>query len=301
MMRREKRVARLIRRSAVFAALALSAMGMAPRPGHAGAALMRAPATCAALGQYQVGPRVLPLAPPAIRPVPPHSHAPARLIAFSFLRGTLTLSSYSGCGGTTSGRFAIARAYGGPLPGPEPPRRPQRGAIACPEQGMYCGFVPTGIVAASGAFMQDPAHGTDPAYISVSAVITSAEPGPALGVPCSERYGCPAPSVITSTVAFTNVTGYLQVDADGASATLSVLPPPPGSTTTGGGGAESLLAPSPLILSGHKGTGTVPGAPSGNPGATAVAVTAVAGTAVAVPSTVVVSPPPPLPSPTVIR
>ncbi len=162
---------------------------------------------------------------------------------------------------------------------------------------MYCGVVPMGIVAANGAFAQDPTHGTDPTYILVSAVITSVRPGPALGVPCSERYGCPAPSVITSTVAFTDVTGYLQVAADGASATLSVLPPPTSSTTTSEGSAESLLAPSPLILSGYKGTGAVPG----NSGATVVAVTAVAGTAVAAPSTVVVSPPPPLPSPAVMR
>jgi len=302
MMRREIRVAWRVRLVAVLGALVLGGLGIALRPSRVGAALMQAPTACAALGQYQVGPRVLPLAsPPAIRPTPAHSHAPARLIAFSFLRGTLTLSSYSGCGERTDGRFAIARAYEGPLPGPEQPRAPHHVAIACPEQGMYCGVVPMGIVAASGAFAQDPTHGTDPTYILVSAVITSVRPGTALGVPCSERYGCPAPSVITSTVAFTDVTGYLQVAADGASATLSVLPPPTSSTTTSEGRAESLLAPSPLILSGYKGTVPVPG----NPGATVVAVTAVAGTAVADPSTVVVSPvaspPPPLPSPTVMR
>jgi len=298
MMHGGARIARLAWRSAVLGVLVLCGLGIALRPTHAGAALMQAPKACAALGQYQVGPRVLPLAPPpVIRPAPPHGHAPARLIAFSFLRGTLTLSSYSACGGTTGGRFAIARTYGGPLPGPEQPRTPHHVAIACPEQRVSCGFVPTGIIAASGAFARDPAHGTNPTYILVSAVITSARPGPALGLPCSERYGCPAPSVITSTVAFTAVTGYLQVAADGASATLSVLPPPPSSTTTSGGSAESLLASSLLILSGYKGTGIVPG----NPGATVVAVTAVAGTAVAVPSTVVVSPPPSLPSPTVMR
>ncbi len=284
----------------MLTAFVLGGIGVALRPGHAGAALISAPLACATLGQYQVGPRVLPLAPPlARRPAPPHGHAPARLITFSFLRGTLTLSSYSGCGGTTSGGFVIARAYGGPLPGPEQPRARRHGAIACPEQGVYCGFVPTGVIAASGAFVQDPAHGINPTYILVSAVITSAGPGPALGVPCSERYGCPAPSVITSTVAFTNVTGYLQADADGNAATLSVLPPPAGSTTASGGRAQRVLAPSPLILSGYKGTRT--GTGTGNTGATAVAVTAVAGTAVAVPSTVVVSPPPPLPSPTAIR
>ncbi len=298
MMHREIRAAWRVRLVAVLGALVLCGMGIAPRPSQEGATLIQASSACAALGQYQVGPRVLPLAAtPLIHPMPPQGHAPARLTAFSFLRGTLTLSSYSACGGTTGGRFAIARTYGGPLPGPEQPRTPHHVAIACPEQGVSCGFVPTGITAASGAFAQDPAHGTDPTYILVSAAITSTRPGPALGVPCSERYGCPAPSVITSTVAFTDVTGYLQVAADGKSATLSVLPPPTGSTTTGGGSAESLLVSSPLILSGYKGTGTVPG----NPGATAVAVTAVAGTAVAVPSTIVVPPPTPLPSPTVMR
>jgi hypothetical protein len=207
-------------------------------------------ASCAALGTYHVGPRVLPLSATGRShggtPAPGRASAvPAIAWPVWLLRGTLVIASYSGCGGSTTGSFAVHRSVVGP-----PIYGPQRGAAAVPCAipccTVPCYLPPTGVISATGQFVQDPLHPTDPTYVTVSATVTTARLRPQLGIPCSNVTGCPAPLVMTSTATFTDVTGYLQVPAPaGQMVTLSFLPPPV---------ASSDEAPAALVLQGWRGT-----------------------------------------------
>lgn len=212
---------------------ALTARAAAPH-GHQQAAGTPA---CSALGTYQVGPRVLPTAGPVqghqtAPGVPTHSSAPTAIAwPATVLRGKLVITAYSGCGSATQGTFEVSRSLLGPLPTVPPA---QGKAIAC---AVPCWWSPSGIITATGRFSQDPAHPSDPTFVTVSATITTARPGPQMGRPCSVQSGCPPPSIITTTVAITGITGYLQATAGKIAttqgytgttqtATLSFLPPP---------------------------------------------------------------------------
>lgn len=186
--------------------------------------------SCAALGTYHIGssgPHVTPQQLGTGSGVSSVTGRPSRAgaaiaIAPWLLTGTLTISAYSGCGQSTSGSFAVRRSLVGP-----PIERPgaARASIAC-VAGPPCGFPVTGVISATGSLAQDPAHPQDPTYVTVSATVVTARPGPRMGRPCSATTGCPPSTVIKSTVTFSNVTGYLQTASDGQTATLSFLPPP---------------------------------------------------------------------------
>ena len=183
--------------------------------------------SCAVVGTYYIGPRVMPEqshARPGVLSVAGRPSRPTTAIAIGpwTSTGTLTISAYSGCGQSTSGAFTVRRSLMGP-----PIERPQTGrtSIAC-IAGRPCGFPVTGVISATGSFAQDVAHPQDPTYVTVSATVVTGRPGPQLGRPCSADTGCPPPTVIRSTVTFSNVTGYLQTTSDGQTATLSFLPPP---------------------------------------------------------------------------
>ncbi len=153
------------------------------------------------------------------------------------LRGTLTFSSYSGCGQPTAGTFSIQRVVVGL---PIERSRVQGAAIPCPMEGS-CGFPVTEVISATGVFTRDAAHVTDPLYVTVSATITTARPGLA-GAAVRDPDGRPLATVITSKVTVTNVTGYLQAAAsDSQRVALSFLPP------------ISDAVPAPLALDGWRG------------------------------------------------
>jgi hypothetical protein len=184
--------------------------------------------SCAVLGTYHIGsigPRVTPEQPRTGAGVSPIAEQPSRAaIAIGpwILTGMLTISAYSGCGQSTSGAFTVQRSLLGPAierPGTA------RTSIAC-VAGPPCGVPVTGVISATGSFAQDMTHPQDPTYVTVSATVVTARLGPQMGRPCSANTGCPAPTVIRSTVTFSNVTGYLQTTSDGQTATLSFLPPP---------------------------------------------------------------------------
>ncbi len=213
-------------------------------------------AACAALGAYQIGPRNVPqrsgARPGAASRTGGLTHATVAIVPRpSVLRGTLTLSGYSGCGQPTVGTFSIQRGVVGP---PIEQSRGGGAAMICPMEGS-CGFPVTGVISATGAFAQDAAHASDPLYVTVSAVMIMARPGLPQGRPCAPgtETGCPAATVITSTVTLTNVTGYLQVvPADGQRVVLAFLPPP-----TSASGA----APTALVLDGWRGVPPLPSPP----------------------------------------
>ena len=195
--------------------------------------------SCAVLGTYRVGPRVLPLATAARgragvpTPVPGHATAgPAPAAPAGQLRGTLVIRAYTGCGGATLGSFAVHRTPVGP-----PLYRSRRVPPALP---------PTGVISARGHFAQDPLHPRDATYLLVSATITTARLRPQHGLACATPTGCPSVMVITSTATFRDVTGYLQVPPPaGQTVTLSVLLPPVASIDA---------APPALMLQGWRGT-----------------------------------------------
>jgi len=207
--------------------------------------------SCAVTGTYRVGRRPLPAmgkgsAASAVPSSTPSAAAgPAIVQPFSILSGALTISTYSGCAQQqTSGTFAVTRLPVGPIMLERP--RGQT-VVPCPAS---CRAPFTGVAGASGTFVQDPAHPADAAYVSVSATITSTRLGIQMGRPCSVRYGCPPPVVITSAATMTSVTGYLQA-GDGQGATLSFLAPPVGAQTPvvmqlyGYRGVAPLPAPAP--------------------------------------------------------
>jgi len=229
----------------------LSALGGAPRSAPVQARGILPQTACAALGAYQIGPRILPERSGARSGMSsgvagPRHAATANVSQPWLLRGTLTLSGYSGCGQPTAGTFSIRRgAIGPPIEQP----RGQGATMMCPLEGS-CGFPVTGVISATGAFTQDAAHATDPLYVTVSATITTARSDPRQGRPCSTQTGCPPATVITSTVTMTNVTGYLQaVASNGQRVVLSFLPPPT---------PASDVAPTPMALYGWRGVQPIP-------------------------------------------
>lgn len=242
-----------IKRLRFIAPAALLILAVSAVPAHAAAPAahtrVSTQASCAALGTYLVGPRVLPYT--AGRATPPaHTSVhtePAIAVPASILRGTLTLSGYSACGTPTSGSFAVRRAVVGPV---QPNRQ---SAIACLETAQ-CAQPGFGVISATGTFAQDPLHADAAMYVRVSATLVMARPAPQLGRPCSNNAGgCPLSRVITSTVTMSDVTGYLQVSSGSAAgaapiathtATLSFLPPP---------SADTGLAPDAVVLQGWRG------------------------------------------------
>ncbi|GAC1431163.1 MAG: hypothetical protein NVSMB65_04640 [Chloroflexota bacterium] len=215
-------------------------------------------AACAAAGTYFVGPRIIPGVQRSGRRAAPiggqraTAAAPsvAQLYPFWGLRGQVVIASYGPCGTPTSGTFSVRRLPVGPpverVTGTG--QQPMRGsAIAC---ALPC-WPPTGVAQATGRFVADPAHPDDPLYVRVDATITSTRAAPSMGRPCSTARGCPPATVITSTVTFVGVTGYLQVagTATAGTATLSFLPPP---TRT------DLASPQALTLIGWRGAGLAP-------------------------------------------
>jgi len=186
-------------------------------------------AACSALGTYQIGPRILPMG--ARRGAPSsltvgQTRRGSRSAGASppswLLRGTLTIAAYSGCGQATAGTFAVQQSPMGPLFARPPTGR---ASIAC-DAGRPCGLPMTGVLSATGTFAQDVTHPQDPVYTTISATVVTARPGPQTGRPCAIDAGCPPVTVMTSTVTFSGVTGYLQTTATGQAATLSFLPPP---------------------------------------------------------------------------
>lgn len=238
----------------VGAVAVLGAVGGATRGAPAQARGGLPQAACAAVGTYQVGPRIVPerARPRSGTPfgaVGPRRAATAIVSQPWMLRGTLTLSAYNGCGQPAAGTFSVQRSVVGP---PIERSRGRGVAIPCAMEGP-CGFPVTGVISATGAFTQDAAHAVDPLYVTVNATITTARPGPQQGRPCSTQTGCPPATVITSTVTMTNVTGYLQAAAsDGQRIVLSFLPPP---------ASASDVAPTALVLDGWRGGQPMP-APS---------------------------------------
>jgi hypothetical protein len=199
-------------------------------------------AACAAVGTYQIGSGIGVMAPPM--PGSPQTGPGGSSIAMPYpvteLSGTLTIATYSGCGTPTTGTFKVRRVLA------HVPRvQPQQGTSKQTIVGPCIGCLQVaGVSSATGSFTQDTGHANDPRYVSVSGTIVSTRPGIEMGRPCTVQ-GCPPASVITSTVVFTDVTGYLQV-AQGTpgEVTLSVLPPPDDT---------SMTAPTALILTGSRG------------------------------------------------
>jgi hypothetical protein len=200
--------------------------------------------SCAVLGTYHVGPRVVPLAGAARErarvPTPVAGHAtagPALAWPAGVLRGTLVIRAYTGCGGATRGSFAVHRTpVGPPLPG----RGRGAPALQC---AIPCWPPPAGVISATGRFAQDPSHPHDATYVLVSATVTTTRRHPGRGLPCAPTTGCSPGMVITSTC--TDVAGHLQVLAPaGQRVTLSFLLPPVASTG---------VARTALVLQGWRG------------------------------------------------
>src|SRR5947209_4765851 len=113
-------------------------------------------ASCAILGTYHLGARVLPLATSARghagvpTPAPGHARVAAAIAQPAWLLGgSLVISAYTGCGGATMGSFTVHRTAVGP--GIYGPRRGAR-AIPC---AVSCWLPPTGVISATGRFVQD--------------------------------------------------------------------------------------------------------------------------------------------------
>lgn len=224
---------------AALSAAGVPALAVHAAPGHA--RYRAQPHTCSALGIYHIGSRVLPVSPPHGAQPPRGRQLPAQTAIVepvSALLGTLTITAYSGCGQPTAGAFSAHRL---PYKGPIQPYHRESKALPCAE---VCWWPPAGVITATGTFSQDALHPHDPLYVSVSATLVVARPGPMLGMPCSVKQGCPPRPVITSTTTFAQVTGYLQVALGAQSAVLTFLPPPSAGSTT---------APAALTLQGWRG------------------------------------------------
>jgi hypothetical protein len=116
---------------------------------------------------------------------------------------------------------------GPPLPGL------RRGASAL-QCAIPCWPPPTGVISATGRFVQDPSHPHDATDVLVSATVTTARRRPGRSLPCAPATGCPPAMVITSTVTLRDVTGHLRVPPPaGQRVTLSFLLPPVASTGVG--------------------------------------------------------------------
>jgi len=221
-------------------------------------------AACGVVGIYQVGPSVegVPGPTPQGSAVSAAARPGASALPLWALRGTLRVEAYSRCGSPIQGTFAVRRM---PFPQQVQPDAARGSTLGASPRAQAIICRPTcpsaqGVMAATGTFVSDPAHGNDPLYVQVSATITSSQLGPAMGRPCTPQGGCPHSSVITSTVTMTAVTGYLQVPsgvANPRTIVLSFLPPPAGGST---------LPPQVVVLEGRRGAGALPksGAPSGS-------------------------------------
>jgi hypothetical protein len=244
--------------SALIVGIVIGLPGAAARTALAHPAPAAPKGSCAVLGTYHVGPRVLPLAGAAHGragvqpPVAGHATAgPANAWPAWLLRGTLVISAYTECRSATMGSFAVHRTPVGP-----PLYGPRRGTPALP-CAVPCWLPPAGVISATGRFAQDPTHPHDATYLLVSATVTTTRLRPPLGLPCSNLTGCPLAMAMTSTATFRDVTGYLQVPPPaGQRVTLSFLPPPVASTD---------VAPTALVLQGWRGTAVPRTGPS--PGA----------------------------------
>jgi hypothetical protein len=231
--------------TALIVGTVIALPGAATRTARAHPAPAAQQGSCAVLGTYRVGPRVLPLAGAARGrtdvPTPVAGHAPAgTAIAWpaGVLRGTLVIRAYTGCGGATRGSFAVHRTSVGP-----PLYGLRRGAPALP-CAVPCWPPPTGVINATGRFAQDPSHPHDATYVLVSATVTIARRRPGRSLRCAPATGCPPAMVITSTC--TDVTGHLRVPPPaGQRVTLSFLLPPVASTG---------VARTALVLQGWRGT-----------------------------------------------
>jgi hypothetical protein len=220
--------------TALIVGTVIGLSGVAVCTARAHAAHVAQQGSCAVLGTYRVGPRVLPLAGAARgrAGVQTPMAGPALAVPGGQLGGTLVIRAYTGCGGATLGSFAVHRTPVGP-----PLYRSRRVPPALP---------PTGVISARGHFAQDPMHPRDATYLLVSATITTARLRPQHGLACATPTGCPSVMAITSTATFRDVTGYLQVPLPaGQTVTLSFLLPPVTSTDA---------APSALVLQGWRGT-----------------------------------------------
>jgi hypothetical protein len=267
MMHQSRHLASMVAVPLAAALIGLPAAAL--RAGSTQRPALTAQGQCAVVGTYRVGGPPYPVSSPGPQASPRSAwpgHGPGA--AFTVLRGALVITAYRGCGAPTLGTFSVRRSIIGPLPN-------QPSNILVPL---------TGVQAASGTFAQDPTHAGDPLYVRVSATITTTRPAPMLGLMCP-RKGCPTNRVITSTLTFAGVTGYLQAPSPpGQTAILSFLPPP---------AAGDGTAPSALVLAGTRRGLPLPAA-TGTAGGmgTAVVSTAVVGRSTAVAGGT------PLPSPT---
>src|SRR5919204_1780486 len=124
--------------TALIVGTVIGLSGAAARTARAHAAHLAQQGSCAVLGTYRVGPRVLPLAG-AVRgragvqtPVAGQATVgPAIAWPAGVLRGTLVIRAYTGCGGTTLGSFAVRRTPVGP-----PLYRSRRVPPALPPMGV---------------------------------------------------------------------------------------------------------------------------------------------------------------------
>jgi hypothetical protein len=230
-------------------ALILSVASLIPLailvPPHVRAAVVHQSAgqACAAVGAYTVGSSsatgVVPggKTPQIVPPVAPLS---------GYLSGTVTLTAYTGCGASTSGRFQVHLIITrGPLPGATgssgTPGSRSGTAIVIP-------YFNTGVVSATGTFQQDPAHQTDPEYMLVSGTVRYGPVGVRCTVVCTSA-GSHAGTTVSRSVTFSAVTGYLQLQSGKpAGAGIMFLPPPAPSTPS----VTTVLTPQPVSFWGTK-------------------------------------------------
>lgn len=151
--------------------------------------------SCAALGNYPVGPRAVLQAHALSRQsiLPPPS--PWRLA------GNINISAYSGCGPPTAGTFSIHGILMGA------PVVQSNGITVTVPCASSCLGPKLAEITARGAFSQEAAHARNPIYVTVNAAISSV---------VARR---------NTRIAVADLTGYLQVQP-GQTAELSFLPPP---------------------------------------------------------------------------
>jgi hypothetical protein len=187
---------------------------------------------CPAIGTYAVG---------ATAPVPGTARSGSgAAIAIPYpgilggLTGILTITGYTGCGGTTAGSFDV-HTPARPLPLMRPlrpgERAPGSGAAFYPVLGA------TGVLTATGTIAQDANHPGDPTYLSITANVIygryglscppiCANSGNSARVPCPAA-GCAYTTQVTRTAAFGSVTGFLRLQlGQRVMAGLAFLPPP---------------------------------------------------------------------------
>lgn len=218
-------------RARVQRALSVAVLGLllagAAVPGAPAARAERMAAACPAVGIYTVG-GPLPAAQGSGGANGPAALLPGYLGA---LRGTLTISAYTGCGAPTAGTFVVQglmRPIIGAQPGPGGGQ--SKGAQIMP---LYGG---TGILTATGTIAQDGTHQGDPTYVAVAATVIYGRYN--LGCPplCTENSrapqacpvtGCIYRAAVTRTAAFGSITGFLRLQLGARPmAGLAFLPPP---------------------------------------------------------------------------